>query len=622
MNINYIFKREEFILGISIFLFLSLLFQIILFLLNPWFFNSFLLFLIIFWLCPIISGLLGGMLLLPLRKIIRIRSIAMWSIEFLSFFLLVSISLYFWSSKKSYKFSDSRNKVVVVGIDGATYKIIDKMIAEGKLKNIRGIMREGIRAKFISIEPIISPAVWTEIATGKSREKTGIFSFFSIQSHLKAKRFFDIAYESGKNIGIVDWLISWPPLIPSGSKDSFWIPDHTARGTEVVPENLEFLQRVVVGVHRGEGWMGIKKTFEWLADAIRSGFRLGTFWKAGWTFVNINFCGKNKSILEKVWRRQEVALHIYLDIFLNLYANRKPQLGAITFYGTDVLPHLYWKYFQPELFDETDPVLISRYKNVIPNYYELIDKAIGEILDSIDEKTTLIILSDHGMKPVIELKDGNYCRINGKNILHFIGLDSNVDITSLGNEIIVTPKKGVKNIDEVMGAIFRYISEARIEGIQMSPFIVKSYNDYIGFSFNNNLKLKIDEIENAKIKFYDGKEAKLKDFVIENFPVYADHEPEGVLIIKGPDIRKGVAVTDHSILDIAPTILYLLDLPVAEDMEGKVMVDAFKPSYLSAHPIRKVPTYGVPANSFDGKVIPPMSPLLRKQLEDLGYLIP
>jgi hypothetical protein len=68
----------------------------------------------------------------------------------------------------------------------------------------------------------------------------------------------------------------------------------------------------------------------------------------------------------------------------------------------------------------------------------------------------------------------------------------------------------------------------------------------------------------------------------------------GVLIMVGKPFRKGVAIEGASILDIAPTVLYLLGLPVPRDMEGTILRPAFDPAWLDANPIRTIPTYGAP----------------------------
>lgn len=69
------------------------------------------------------------------------------------------------------------------------------------------------------------------------------------------------------------------------------------------------------------------------------------------------------------------------------------------------------------------------------------------------------------------------------------------------------------------------------------------------------------------------------------------HRRRALFLIAGPPIREGVRIADVCEVDVTPTILYLLGLPVAEDMDGEVIVEAIDPDFLRANPVRAVPSY-------------------------------
>lgn len=99
------------------------------------------------------------------------------------------------------------------------------------------------------------------------------------------------------------------------------------------------------------------------------------------------------------------------------------------------------------------------------------------------------------------------------------------------------------------------------------------------------------------------------------------HRPEGLAIAAGAPFRSGVLLDEHSLLDIAPTALHLLSLPVPDDMDGRVMHDAFRRDYLTAHPIAHRsadpldPTDVNPGTWTDAEAAE-----LEARLRDLGYL--
>jgi hypothetical protein len=77
------------------------------------------------------------------------------------------------------------------------------------------------------------------------------------------------------------------------------------------------------------------------------------------------------------------------------------------------------------------------------------------------------------------------------------------------------------------------------------------------------------------------------DVVLKPRPeVVGTHRPEGIFMAKGPGIRRGLRLSDLSITDVTPTLLYAMGLPVPLDMEGHVAEPIFEPAVLQQRPIR------------------------------------
>jgi hypothetical protein len=100
------------------------------------------------------------------------------------------------------------------------------------------------------------------------------------------------------------------------------------------------------------------------------------------------------------------------------------------------------------------------------------------------------------------------------------------------------------------------------------------------------------------------------------------HNLNGLLIASGGPIRRGVAVR-AGVLDVAPTILALLGLPVARDMEGRVLEELIEPEFLSRHPVRTIRSYEdylprlkVPESGDESEADPKRLEMLRS----LGYI--
>ncbi|HUO86578.1 MAG TPA: alkaline phosphatase family protein, partial [Thermoanaerobaculia bacterium] len=67
--------------------------------------------------------------------------------------------------------------------------------------------------------------------------------------------------------------------------------------------------------------------------------------------------------------------------------------------------------------------------------------------------------------------------------------------------------------------------------------------------------------------------------------------PDGVLLLYGEGVQAGVLLTGAELVDIVPTLVYGLGLPVARDLDGKVLTAAFRSDFLARHPLTFLPSY-------------------------------
>ncbi len=91
--------------------------------------------------------------------------------------------------------------------------------------------------------------------------------------------------------------------------------------------------------------------------------------------------------------------------------------------------------------------------------------------------------------------------------------------------------------------------------------------------------------------FKSGERRIKSDQVVDVRKAHLDHEKDGIFLAAGPHIPRGGTVEGASVLDVTPTLLYYLGLPVGKDMDGKVLAGSFDAEYVRANPIRYVSTH-------------------------------
>ena len=124
-------------------------------------------------------------------------------------------------------------RVYVIGLDGATWDVIDPLIDQGKLPVFKALKKDGAWARLRTFDPTLSAVVWTSIATGKTMIKHGIVDWTFVNKHAlqvpyssSAKRvpsIWEMMDEHGLRSVVLNWFVTYPPDEVSGVvvSDSF-----------------------------------------------------------------------------------------------------------------------------------------------------------------------------------------------------------------------------------------------------------------------------------------------------------------------------------------------------------------------------------------------------------------
>lgn len=112
-------------------------------------------------------------------------------------------------------------RLLIVGWDAADWMMIDPLVAKGVMPTLARLIRDGVRSDLGTLEPKLSPLLWTSIATGKTADKHGILNFvepkpdgsglrLASSTSRKCKALWNILSQSGLHTNVVGWYASHP----------------------------------------------------------------------------------------------------------------------------------------------------------------------------------------------------------------------------------------------------------------------------------------------------------------------------------------------------------------------------------------------------------------------------
>lgn len=295
------------------------------------------------------------------------------------------------------------DKLFVIGLDSAPPELLFERFIDD-LPNIKRIISKSVYGPMKSCIPAITIPAWMVMATGKSPGELGLYGF----RHRKEGTYNDMWIANSRKVsepavwdylgmeGLKSILVGVPPSYPpkkvNGQLISCFItPDSSKSYT--YPESLKGEVEDLVG--------------EYVFDVVFRKDDRDAVREAIWSMTRKRFEVIRHLIQEKEWNYFQ-----FVDI------------------GLDRVHHAFWKYFDEEHhLHEPD----SKYAGVIKEYYELLDREIGETLELLDDDTGVAIVSDHGIKRMKGafsvnqwLIDEGYLKVNNPEVLEQgkqVGLD-------------------------------------------------------------------------------------------------------------------------------------------------------------------------------------------------------
>lgn len=463
-------------------------------------------------------------------------------------------------------------KVLLAELNEITWDLIDPLIEQGKLPTFAQIKRDGAWASPMSVDlpPQLDPWItWTTLYTGRSQEDHNVFFLEQPPETIRAPRIWELCHQQGLRVGVYGSLCSWPPRPVNG----FYVPDTFAPDPATYPEalrpiqelNLTYTRSVRLPTDQDGPWFKAQLG----ARLLALGLRARTMTRVAGQLAQER---RNPGVH---WRRVALQPMLNFDFFSALYRRWNPDFA--TFHTNHVAHymHTYWRAMQPGAFPEETPAEeIRKYGGAIEHGYRTADEVLNRMLRLLDDRTVLVVASSMGQKPFISPYK------QGRAIGQFRSLDQIVNLLGIKGQVrtLATMSDQFNLYPDTPAT--RELAASRLEAVYIETpgqplFRVRTVDD----SLTVNLKVRERVADDARCYFPhlgEGASFPYGDLVYNTGLVKSGcHDPKGMLILYGPGIRPGAEIQACNNLDIAPTLLTLLGLPVPPEMKGRVLREAF-----------------------------------------------
>lgn len=415
-------------------------------------------------------------------------------------------------------------KVLVVGVDGASWKVMSPLIERGELPNFQRLRVEGAsEVDFSTLTKTASPVIWTSVATGQPPEVHGVTDYTQelpgvgkvpvTSDARKVPALWNLASEAGRSVAVVNWWASWPAEQVNGlivsdhanpaaagwmagkywradadalaamQKDT-WPPDLASRlaPSWIDPDEFPLAELVALGRYTPAQAQQIA--------VVPLNQRTGYSWLK--TFYAVD--------------------RPHVQVTLDQIRAGQPDLTLLYLRGPDPVQHYAWDTVEPDRYYNR-PNNLERDRGMVQGVYRYVDHLLGQLLAAVDPNTLVVVLSDHGAEPS----------------------------------------------------------------------------------------------EGSRRKGFKGR------------PGGHTQAAKGVLFMSGPQIRRGYDIDGAGPLDIAPTLAWVLGLPVADDLPGRVLADAFTLDFRERRGRIRTPTWGTREGHGDASASPADANMM-EQLRGLGYI--
>jgi len=302
-------------------------------------------------------------------------------------------------------------RVLLIGVDGASVRLLDRLKSEGRLPNLSKLVQKGASGVFRPEPPLLSPRIWTSVATGKRPANHGIEGWARIAedgtpylysgNERHARALWNIVSAAGMRVGVVNWLMTHPPEVVNG----VIVSDHAVEGME--DDKLEMASQFARNMKgaQGEAQLSEAAGTAWVSPASFEGRVRDARTAPPLTGIPSPFADLEKwppgdisDFMRRVYDADEFAAQVALAIDREY----RPELLLVYLPGVDRISHFLWDSIEPpEVIPEHmrwPDFIVEKHSTALITYYEYVDELIGRLTEGRGPNDLVVVISDHSFE--------------------------------------------------------------------------------------------------------------------------------------------------------------------------------------------------------------------------------
>lgn len=293
-----------------------------------------------------------------------------------------------------------RRRVLLIGWDAADWKAINPLLDAGKMPHLASLIEGGVCGNLATLQPVLSPMLWTSIATGKRPYKHGIHGFSEpdpltggirpvTNLSRKTKALWNILNQSGLRSATIGW---WPSHPAEELSRGVMVSNHYQRATGADPANWP-MQPGTVHPKKLEEVLASRRVHP--AALTEPEIRAFLPGLEGMSREELDRAEKDPRVQSLL---KIVADCATIHSAAGLLMHAPWDFMAVYYDAIDHFGHAFMKYHPPRR-EHIDEWSYRMFSHCLEAGYLLHDRMLGELVALAGPDTTVILMSDHGFHP-------------------------------------------------------------------------------------------------------------------------------------------------------------------------------------------------------------------------------